>query len=188
MRPEVTMVHICLRCELRFERDAEMRDHLSRDHGVDTEAVEPLHYTGRSGRRPGIADGRRVLVVANRTLHSDELPARLHQMAADAPSRFFLLVPADAGAGETPDQARRLAESRLRHLVDRLHDDGIDAEGMIGHPDPFRAVEDILERERFEEIVLSTLPSGLSRWLAADLAGRLERVYQVPVYRIEATV
>jgi hypothetical protein len=182
------MVHICLRCELRFERDAEMRDHLSRDHGVDTEAVEPLHYAGRSGRRPAVTDGRLVLVVANRTLNSKELPARLRQMATEGPCRFFLLVPADAGPWETPEEARRLAESRLRHLVDRLHDEGIDAEGMVGHADPFRAVEDILERQRFDEIVLSTLPKGLSRWLAADLAGRLERIFQVPVSRVEGTV
>jgi hypothetical protein len=182
------MVHTCPRCELRFERDAEMRDHLARDHGVDTEAVEPLHYRGRSGRRPARADGRRVLVIANRTLHSEELPARIHEMAAESPSRFFLLVPADAGAGETADEARRLAESRLRHLVDRLHDDGIDAEGVIGDADPFRAAERLLERERFNEIVLSTLPPGLTRYLGADLARRLERVFQVPVTHVEATV
>jgi GABA permease len=182
------MVHTCPRCGLRFERDAEMRDHLDRDHGVDTEVVAPLHYTGRSGRRPTQADGRRVLVIANRALHSEQLPAFIREMAADAPSRFFLLVPADAGAGETPEEARRLAESRLRHLVDRLHDDGVDAEGVIGDADPFRAAEHVLGRERFNEIVLSTLPVGVNRWLAADLARRLERNFQVPVTQVEATV
>jgi GABA permease len=182
------MVHTCPRCELRFERDAEMRDHLARDHGVDTQAVEPLHYRGRSGRRPTQTDGRRVLVLANRTLHSEELPARIHKMAAEAPTRFFFLVPADAGAGETASEARVLAESRLRHLVDRLHDDGIDAEGVIGDPDPFRAAERILEREQFDEIVLSTLPPGLTRYLGADLARRMQRNFQMPVTHVEGTV
>ena len=98
------MVHTCPRCELRFEHDAEMRDHLARDHGVDTEPVAPLHYRGR-GDRTQPAGGRRVLVIANRTLHSEELPARLRQMASEEVTSFFLLVPADAGAGETPDEA-----------------------------------------------------------------------------------
>ncbi len=182
------MVHTCPRCELRFERDAELRDHLARDHGVAPESIEPLHYRGREGARPGRADGRRVLVIANRTLNSDQLLARIREMAASAPTRFFLIVPADGAAGESPDEARRLAEARLRHLVDQLHEEGIDAEGAIGEPDPFRAVENILERQRFNEILLSTLPPGLSRWLAADLARRLERNFQLPVTHVEASV
>jgi hypothetical protein len=181
------MVHTCPRCELRFERDAEMRDHMARDHGLDTEVVTPLHYTGRAGRRPAQTDGRRLLVIANRALHSEELPARLHQMAADQVTSFFLLVPADAGAGETPDEARRLAESRLRHLVDRLHDEGIDAVGAIGDPDPYRAAERLLARERFDEILLGTLPHGLKGWVV-DVARRLEHNFQIPVTSVEATV
>lgn len=182
------MIHTCPRCELRFERDAELRDHLARDHNVSPESIEPLHYRGRSGSRSQRPDGRRVLVVANRTLHSDELQAHIRELATGGPTRFFLLAPADASAGETPDQARRLAEGRLRHLVDLLHEEGIDAEGAVGDADPFRAVERILERERFDQILLSTLRPGLSRWLASDLTRRLERNFQLPVAHVEATV
>ena len=157
------MIHTCPRCELRFQRDAELRDHLARDHNVSPESIEPLHYEGRSRSRSGAPDGRRVLVVANRTLHSDELLARIREFATSGPTRFFLLVPADAGAGETPDEAGRLADWRLRHLVDLLHEEGIDAEGAVGDSDPFRAVERTLERERFDQILLSTLRPGLSR-------------------------
>jgi hypothetical protein len=182
------MIHTCPRCELRFQRDAELRDHLARDHNFSREVFEPFHYQGRSGSRPAPSEARRVLVVANRTLHSDELLARIRELAAGGPTRFFLLVPADGGAGESPEEARRLAEWRLRHLVDLLHEDGIDAEGAVGDPDPFRAVERVLERERFDQILLSTLPPGLSRWLASNLARRLERNFQLPVIHVEASL
>ncbi|MGH9246110.1 MAG: hypothetical protein ACRD29_17715 [Acidimicrobiales bacterium] len=181
------MVHTCPRCELRFEREAELRAHLEQDHGVEREVFEPFHYEGRSSRAPQ-ATSRRFLVVANQTLHSNELEARIHDLASRGPARFYLLVPADASLGETPEEARRLAEHRLRRLVDLLRDDGIEAEGEVGSSDPFRAVEDVLERERFDEIVLSTLPPALSRWMAADLPRRLERNFHLPVTRIEATV
>jgi GABA permease len=182
------MIHTCPRCELRFERETELRSHLDRDHGMATDVFEPLHYTGRTSRPPRTPAARRFLVVANRTLDSSELDARIRELAATGPAHFFLLVPADPAPGETPDEARRLAESRLRLQVDRLHEAGIDAEGAIGAPDPFRAVDDILERQRFDEIVLSTLPPALSRWLASDLGRRLERTFELPVSRVTATV
>jgi GABA permease len=182
------MVHTCPRCDLRFERDAEMRDHLDRDHDVDARAFEPMRYAGRAGARPAQSGGRRVLVVANRTLHSDELLTTIRDISSGGPATFFLLVPADHSGGEEPEEAIRLAEWRLRHLVDRLHGEGIDAEGEIGHSDPFRAVEHALERRDYDEIILSTLPPALSRWMAADLAARLERNFGVQVRRVQATV
>lgn len=182
------MIHTCPRCELRFERETELRSHLDRDHGMATEVFEPLHYEGRSGRTPTTPAARRYLVVANRTLQAEELEARIRELARAAPARFFLLVPADPVGGETVAHAHRLAESRLRHVVDVLQADGIDAQGAIGDADPFLAVEDILEKERFDEIVLSTLPPNLSRWLAADLARRLERNFHLPVSQVRAAV
>jgi hypothetical protein len=181
------MIHTCPRCELRFERESELRYHLERDHGVSAEVFEPLHYEGRGGRPQTGPGAKRYLVVGNRTLLSGELEARIRELAADGPARFFLLVPADSRGGESPEQARTLAEGRLRRMVDHLHADGIDAEGRVGDPDPFRAIEDVLERERFDEIVLSTLPPALSRWMASDLVQRLTRNFHVPVSRVEAS-
>ncbi len=31
------MVHTCPRCDLRFENERELEDHLERDHGVEVE-------------------------------------------------------------------------------------------------------------------------------------------------------
>ena len=35
------MVHTCPRCELRFEREIELTDHLVVDHGFDPDALRP---------------------------------------------------------------------------------------------------------------------------------------------------
>jgi GABA permease len=181
------MVHTCPRCELRFERESELRFHLQRDHDMQTEGFEPLRYEGRSARSaPGAA--RRFLVVANQTLHANELEARIRELAGLGPARFNILVPAEPRGGESADDARRLAEHRLHHLIELLHADGIAAEGEIGVADPFQAIEDVLEWKQFDEIVLSTLPPSLSRWMAADLPRRLERNFHLPVTRVEATV
>lgn len=181
------MVHTCPRCELRFERESELRSHLQRDHDMSTEALEPLHYEGRGGR-PATGAPRRFLVAANQTLHASELEARIRELAALGPASFHIVVPAEPRAGESPEEVRRLAEHRLRHLTELLHSEGISADGEVGAPDPFQAIEDVLERQRFDEIVLSTLPQALSRWMAADLPRRLERNFHLPVTRVEATV
>jgi uncharacterized C2H2 Zn-finger protein len=46
---EVSMVHTCPRCELRFTTAAELTDHLDRDHRLDVEQMERLRYSSRPG-------------------------------------------------------------------------------------------------------------------------------------------
>jgi hypothetical protein len=181
------MVHTCPRCELRFERESELRWHLQRDHDMTVDALEPLHYQGRGGRA-GPPGSRRFLVVANQTLHASELEDRIRDLSESGPAHFYIVVPAEPHSGEGPDEVRRLAEHRLGHLISLLNGDGIKADGEVGAGDAFQAIEDVLERRAFDEIVLSTLPQALSRWMAADLPRRLERNFHLPVTRVEATV
>ena len=44
-----------------------------------------------------------------------------------------------------------------------------------------KAIEMTLAQRRFDEILLSTLPPGISRWLAWDLPHRLRRKTSVPL-------
>ena len=46
------MVHTCPRCELRFENDRELSDHLRVDHDVDLEPPDPLRYDKDKGDKP----------------------------------------------------------------------------------------------------------------------------------------
>ena len=131
-----------------------------------------------------------VLVVANRTADSPELIAALRQRAERQPARFTLLVPAvprglawatdmKAGAGD----AIARAESSLRRL--RLA--GLELGGaIVGDPDPFAAVGDALHNGEFDEVIVSTLPRGASRWLRLSLPDRLRRATDLPVTHVVA--
>jgi GABA permease len=57
----------------------------------------------------------------------------------------------------------------------------------VGHRDPIHAVEAVLQERQFDEIVVSTLPKRISRWLGQDLPRRLEHKTQLPVTHIGAT-
>jgi hypothetical protein len=44
-----------------------------------------------------------------------------------------------------------------------------------------RAIDDVLLDRRYDEIILSTLPPGVSRWLKLDLPRRVEQRFALPV-------
>lgn len=119
-----------------------------------------------------------LLVVANRTADSDELLADLRARADRGPIAVTLLVPQDTHGGYGP---------RLRAALDRLHEAGIDAEGMLGDTDPTSAVAELWDPRRYDEIVVSTLPVGVSRWLGIDLPHRIARMTDAVVHHVEAT-
>ena len=49
-------------------------------------------------------------------------------------------------------------------------------EGRIGDTDPLVAVRETLEREPFDEVIVSTLPARVSHWLHRDLPSRVEQL------------
>lgn len=130
----------------------------------------------------------RILVVANRTAESAELLAALHRRAAASPAVFTLLVPAvprglawvaDMKAGGPEAGPRAEAGARRMRVA------GLEVEAaMVGDPDPFAAVGDALDRGRFDEIVVCTLPRGISRWLRLSLPQRLRRATELPVTHV----
>ena len=46
-------------------------------------------------------------------------------------------------------------------------------EGLIGDPEPLNAVQDAVNLRGFDEIIVSTLPARVSRWLHLDLPSKL---------------
>jgi hypothetical protein len=128
----------------------------------------------------------RYLIVAHRTLGAPELHERVREIAAEAPASFHLLVPvtdpdpADRTWTESEVMAR--ARERLAHEVNDLRAQGLEATGEIGDVNPVFAVSQLLRRgERFDGVLLSTLPPGHSRWLKLDVANRLSREADTPV-------
>jgi hypothetical protein len=147
---------------------------------------------------------RRYLVVANQTLAEAELGEAIRQRLEAGPSSFYVLVPntdhgdlasrvaraaplGPAVAEATADvQATEHAQHRLGQLLDDLRGVGADADGDLGDADPLKAVTDVLATRQFDEIILSTLPQRVSRWLTMDLPHRLHRQTGLPVTTITA--
>jgi hypothetical protein len=112
-----------------------------------------------------------VLVVANVTAGSPELLNVLRRRAEGAPTSVYLVVPA------TPlGRGREMAAQRLEEALAELRSAGLEADGIVGHADPFVAVTDVWDPLSYDEIIISTLPIGVSRWLHAGLPERIGRV------------
>ncbi|MBA3287386.1 MAG: hypothetical protein H0U21_05080 [Acidimicrobiia bacterium] len=64
----------------------------------------------------------------------------------------------------------------------RFVDAGADTvEGVVGDANPVRAIDDVLIENPHDEIILSTLPPGVSRWLRLDLPRRVEQRFALPI-------
>jgi len=127
----------------------------------------------------------KLLVIANRTIDSDEICDAIIDRAAAGPVQVMLVAPASSGTGS--QQERRAATAqRLDRALGRLSEAGIRAEGVVGDPDPMVAVQDAWDPRRFDEVIVATLPTGVSRWLAADLPHRIERLTGARVTHIVA--
>jgi hypothetical protein len=84
-------------------------------------------------------------------------------------------------------EARRRARQRLEQMIEKIETAGGEADGEVGATDPLEAVTEALERHGpFDEIIVSTLPAGLSRWVKRDVPHRIARLADVPVTTVEA--
>jgi GABA permease len=133
-------------------------------------------------------DLRRILIVANQTAAGDHLKQYVKdQLTEGRPSRFTLLVPATPTSDHltwTEGEAQALAEERMNEALAGLRETGAEVEGIVGDPRPLSAIGDVLLEQPHDEIVLSTFPLGVSRWLKQDLPHRVERQFRLPVTHI----
>jgi GABA permease len=117
----------------------------------------------------------RLLVIANRTIDAEEIRDAIVRRAAAGPLEVTLVAPASSGTGSM--SARRTATAqRLDGAVKRLSEVGVTAEGIVGDADPMVAVQDAWDPRRFDEVIVVTPPTGLPRWMSADLSHRVERL------------
>jgi hypothetical protein len=120
----------------------------------------------------------RVLVVAHRTAATPALLDAVRERAARGPCAFTLLVPNAAhglhrvvdAEDQTADEAQAVLELALPLLEDAA---GGHVEGLVGDPEPLNAVQDAVNLRGFDEIIVSTLPARVSRWLKLDLPSKL---------------
>ena len=134
---------------------------------------------------------RHYLVVAHQTLDSPELLDVLHERLARGPATFHLLVPEEHRGGFLWDEGtvRVEAERDMEAARIRLLGMGFPVLAEVGHSNPVHAVEHVLRRQPedyYSEIIISTLPSRLSRWMRLDAPARIARTTWVPVTHVEA--
>ena len=125
------------------------------------------------------AQPARVLVVANRTAATPALIACVRERAQRGPCQFTLLDPEHRQAGSSRSPTPRTTTTRTRKATLELalplleEAAGTPVTGMIGAPAPLDAIQDAVNLHGFDEIILSTLPSRVSRWLKLDLPSKL---------------
>jgi GABA permease len=132
---------------------------------------------------------RSYLIVANQTLASPALSAEVARRLAAGPATFHVVVPLTPIVHRlTWDEveSRRAAEERLEALLEHLRSAGAEASGEIGDPDPIAAVRDAVRSVEVDEVILSTLPAGISRWLGQDVPSRLRGAVSQPVVVVTA--
>ncbi|MEX2532503.1 MAG: hypothetical protein WD360_00900 [Nitriliruptoraceae bacterium] len=89
--------------------------------------------------------------------------------------------------GAMRDAARWRAQDRLELVLELIRAAGGQAEGELGVPDPVEAVQSVLGTQPpFDEIVISTLPGGLSHWFDMDLANRIGQITTAKITTIHA--
>jgi hypothetical protein len=134
---------------------------------------------------------RRFLIVGNQTLASGELRAAVRERLLVEPSRFHIVVPATPPREHfswSEGEATAVARRHLDEALAWMEEEGATVTGEVGDPSPALAVSDALERAIFDEIIVSTLPSGLSRWIHQDLPHRLERRTGLPIAHVVAGI
>ena len=127
---------------------------------------------------------RSYLIVANQTLTSRSLSDAITARLADGPVRTHVVVPLSPVGGRLTwdeQESHAVAQSRLDDVLMRLREMGAEADGEVGDRDPVMAVRDALRDREVDEVIVSTLPKGLSRWLGEDVPSRLRDSVPVPV-------
>jgi hypothetical protein len=128
----------------------------------------------------------RILVVANRTAESPELLEALKAKGTE--HEYVLVVPGAGGRlqkAADPDAAREHAEPHLDAALEKFRAEGLNVEGTVGDSDPVAAVQDAANFSQFDEIIISTLPLRVSKWVKLDLPSKAERATGLPVTHIE---
>jgi len=129
---------------------------------------------------------RRYLVVSNQTLGGAALAAKIRAALQEGPSEFHIVVPATAPShfAWSEGEARAIATERLESALRWFSSVGATATGEVADEHPLYAIRDAMREQQIDEIIISTLPPGTSRWLRQDLPRRVGREFGLPVTHV----
>jgi hypothetical protein len=131
-----------------------------------------------------------VLVVAHQTAATPGLLDAVRERARRGPARFHLVVPRMphgmhkvVDPEETGhDDAHDVLEDALPKLSEAA---GGEVTGSLGDAEPLMAIQDAVNLGNYDEIIISTLPRRVSRWLKLDLVSKTKGL-GLPVTHVEA--
>ena len=139
-----------------------------------------------------------IVIVANETLAGADLRTVVDNRIAAGAREFHVVVPVKLTLAPTVTDGmagadvvmlgdhrmldeRALSTDRLEAGLASLRERGCAADGEITLNDAVRTLGDVQDRLDVDEVIVSTLPSRISRWLRQDLPTRVCRAVSVPV-------
>ena len=131
-----------------------------------------------------------VLVVANQTAATEALLVAVRGRARSGPVTFHLLVPRLPHGihkyVDPQDASSEEANDVLATALPKLSEAaGAEVTGSIGDPEPLAAIQDAINLGEYDEIIISTLPQRMSRWLKLDLVSKA-RALGLPLTHVDA--
>jgi len=130
----------------------------------------------------------RLLVVANRTLHGEELRAELHRRATNG-TEVHIVAPILCSRihyiASDVDKELDEARDRLATALAWAEAEGLDVTGKVGDASSaFGVIEDELREHGADEVIISTYPRGMSNWIEAGIVERLRDELDIPVTHV----
>ncbi len=122
-----------------------------------------------------------TLVVATKTINSQELVSRLLERAEKSPHRYTFIAPR---SGEV---SREEICENLARTLSAMYDKEIDATGQPMSPDPLTAIRSANAHYRLDDILISTLKGEKSEWIEQGLVQEAEKLTGKPVEHVESS-
>jgi hypothetical protein len=128
-----------------------------------------------------------VLVVANETLGGRALLQKIKEKAAEDELHLVVCVPrTNPRQGNIIYEEAVFDAAQVRIDLARkiMREEGIEAIGEVGDPDPYTAAMDAIAEYRPDEVIISTHPAASSGWLRRDLIERISEATHLPVEHV----
>ena len=134
---------------------------------------------------------RRIVVVAHKTLCGSQLLEEVGRRMNDGGCQVHLVVPMNHPRGAFSEaschaEAKKVLDTGARCIRELDPTGSVDVTGEVGDSNPVYAVQCVRNRgERIDEIIVSTLPSGPSRWLLGGVPKRMAKAFpDIPVAHV----
>ena len=126
---------------------------------------------------------RRILVVAHKTLGGQHLLEEVGRRMKGGDCSVHLVVPVNHPMGPFSEascqaDAQKVLDEGLQRIRELDATGSVDVTGEVGDANPVYAAEVVKNRgEQIDEVIVSTLPQGASRWLLGNVPKKMQRLF-----------